>query len=79
MLHKVFFSVWFVTLYLFIYAGLIQFDQTIGYGVIMLLFSPLLICWMVYTVLKYGKFEGPELGDEEFGYQDKSKDKLGVF
>jgi hypothetical protein len=34
---------------------------------------------MVYTVLKHGKYDGPELGDDEFGYCDKNKDELGVF
>jgi hypothetical protein len=79
MLRNDFFSVCFVTVYLFIYIGPPQFEPAITYCIIMLLFSPILICWMVFTVLKYGKYEGPELGYEEFGYQDKSKDELGIF
>jgi len=35
--------------------------------------------WTIYTVLKYGKYNGSELGDEEFGYKDKAKDDLRVF
>ena len=78
MLHNATFSVWFATIYLFIYWQLLQFENTKDYGIIMFLFSPFVVCWMVYTVLKHGKYSGPELGDQEFGYQDKQKDELGV-
>ena len=73
------FAVGFVTVYLLVYIELLQFENMEIYGFAMLLFAPFLICWMVYTVLKYGKYSGPELGEEEFGYQDKQKDQLGVF
>lgn len=67
-----------VTIYLAVYCTLIQFDASRNYGLMMLLCSPVFIVWMVVTVLKYGKYKGRELGDDEFGYQDKSKDELGV-
>ena len=73
------FAVGFATSYLFIYLLLLQFESSIPYPFILLLFSPFLICWMVYIVLKHGKYDGPELGKYEFGYQDKHKDELGVF
>jgi len=79
MLRKDIFSVYAVTFYLFVYSILLQFATTVGYGIIMLSFSPLLVCWMVYSVLKHGKYNGKELGDDEFGYQDKTKADLGVF
>lgn len=79
MLQKDVFAAVFVTLYLVIYVVLLQFDTTQFYGFRMLIFSPLLLCWMVYTVLKHGKYKGQELGEEEFGYQDKAKSELGVF
>lgn len=79
MLHNDKFSITVVTLYLIIYVVLLQFDSTRNVGFIMLLFAPFLLCWMVYTILKFGKYTGPELGKEEFGYQDRSKDELGVF
>ena len=42
--------------------------------------GPLLIVWMVYSVLKFGKYKGTDLKEnEEWGYADKSKDDLGVF
>lgn len=42
--------------------------------------SPFLICWMVYSVIRFGKYKGRELiKDEEWGYADKSKDELKTF
>ena len=42
--------------------------------------SPFLLIWIAYSILKYGKFEGKELKDnEEWGYADKDKNELGVF
>lgn len=79
MLRNDTFSVVFVTLYVFIYCVLLQFDSTLSFAIGMLLFSPFLIFWMVYTVLKYGKYNGKTLGNDEFGYHDKNKDELGVF
>ncbi|MDO9188115.1 MAG: hypothetical protein Q7W13_19065 [Bacteroidia bacterium] len=79
MLRNDTFSIVFVTLYVFIYCVLLQFESTLSFAIGMLLFSPFLIFWMVYTILKYGKYNGKGLGDDEFGYQDKNKDELGVF
>lgn len=73
MMRRDMLSVGGVTAYLFIYVTLLQFESTRAYGFLMLLFAPLLLCWMVYSVLKYGKYNGRELGHEEFGYQDKPK------
>ena len=42
--------------------------------------SPLFILWMVYGILRFGKYMGKDLSaNDEFGYADKSKEKLGVF
>jgi hypothetical protein len=68
-----------VTAYLIFYIALLQNENTRGYALLMLAFSPLLIIGMAYVVLKYGKYDGPELGNDEFGYQDKDKDDLGIF
>jgi hypothetical protein len=73
------FSIGLVTFYLLIYYEMMLFEATTGYAMVMLLLSPLLLCWMVFTVLKYGKDKSIELGDDEFGYQDKRKEELGVF
>jgi hypothetical protein len=68
-----------VTLYFVIYLILLQFESTQTYGFLMLSVAPFLLVWMAYTILKYGRYNGPELGNEEFGYQDKSKDQLKTF
>jgi hypothetical protein len=33
--------------------------------------SPFLVIWMAYTIMKYGKYSGPDLDDKEWGYQDE--------
>ena len=51
-------------------------------GLTSLLFTtfPFLLVWIVYSILRYGKFEGKELGEkEEWGYTDKNKNELGIF
>ena len=79
MLCKDIVSVSLATFYLFIYWELLQFENTRDYAIVMFLISPLVILWMVFTVLKNGKYNGPQLEDKEFGYQDKGKDELGMF
>lgn len=79
MVPKDILAVCLATVYLLVYCVLLQFNHTRNFGIGMFLFSPVLMGWTAYTVLKYGKYNGPELGDEEFGYQDKVKDDLGVF
>lgn len=68
-----------VTVYMLIYIALLQEEGTRDYAFLMLLISPLLFVCMLFTILKYGKFSGRELGNDEFGYQDKMKDELGMF
>jgi hypothetical protein len=64
-----------VSIYLLGYCILLQFGQTRIYAYLMLGFAPILLIWMVYVVLKKGKYNGPELGKNEFGYVDKQKDE----
>ncbi len=38
--------------------------------------SPFVVVWMAVTIMKYGKYNGHELGEnEEWGYQDVNKRK----
>jgi len=60
-----------VTLYLLIYCQLLWFEKTQVIALIMLTFSPIMIIWMVYMVIRYGTYNGPKLDKEHFGYQDK--------
>ncbi|MDB5119279.1 MAG: hypothetical protein JWN56_497 [Sphingobacteriales bacterium] len=43
----------------------------------MFLFSPLVVLYMVYSVIRYGKYTGKELMEnEEWGYEDMDKEQL---
>ncbi len=80
MLRNAIFSTVVVTIYLVSYCIMLQFESTRDYAVAMFFLSPIIVCWMVYTVIRYGKYNGRELAkDDEFGYQDKNKEELGVF
>lgn len=80
MLRSPRFVVIFVTAYLVVYTMLFHAGASFNILGTMFLLSPVLVIWMVYTVLKYGKFEGKELKEgEEWGYSDRSKETLGVF
>ncbi|MFY8003589.1 MAG: hypothetical protein ACOVNR_02055 [Chitinophagaceae bacterium] len=69
-----------VTIYLVIYTMLHQAGASVTIISALFIFSPFLVAWMVYTILKKGHYPGKELAkDEEFGYQDKEKDSLGIF
>ena len=69
-----------VTIYLVIYT---IFTVTgVDSRIIMLMYmcSPLLLLYMVYTVLKHGEPPQKELEEnEEWGYADVEKKDLGVF
>lgn len=72
MFTKASFSIIFTTAYLVIYCILLQVASLQGLAVGMFLISPFVLCWMVYVVLKYGRFTGRELAEgEEFGYEDR--------
>jgi hypothetical protein len=69
-----------VTIYLIVYTLLHQAGASLTLLGILFLLSPFLVVWMAYTILRYGSYHGKELGEEEeWGYQDKNKDDLGVF
>lgn len=68
------------SIYLLVYIILLHSDAPIQLTSVLFFFSPILVIYMVYTVLRFGKFNGKELApDEEFGYQDKMKEDLGTF
>jgi hypothetical protein len=61
--------VWIVTAWLVIYCILMQFPSTVDFAIAMWMISPFMVVWMVYSVLRFGSYKGPELGEKEFGYQ----------
>ncbi|MVT08299.1 hypothetical protein [Chitinophaga tropicalis] len=72
MLRNSKFSIIAVTTYLLVYCVLLQIERTQSVAVLMFVISPVPLIWMVYTILKYGKYNGRELAEnEEYGYQDR--------
>jgi hypothetical protein len=60
-----------------IYSGLGIASPLGGY---LLAIGPVLLIWVVYNVIRHGKYEGKELDPgEEWGYADKKKEELGIF
>jgi hypothetical protein len=62
------FPVYFTTAYLIVYVLLAQVQQTAFLIPWMFIFSPFLVCWMVYCILKHGE-ESSKTFDESF-YED---------
>ncbi|MGE5108262.1 MAG: hypothetical protein ACM3H8_12000 [Sphingobacteriales bacterium] len=80
MFKKPAFAVAVTTLAVILYNILPQFSVNSNIAAFIFIASPFLMLWMVLTILKHGKYDGKELDDkEEWGYQDKSRDQLGMF
>lgn len=78
-MNKAIFSVKAVTAYLMIYVSLINLDVSLEVPFYMLIASPVLLFWMIYTVLK-DQFKYPDLEkDKEWAYRDKAREDLDVF
>lgn len=74
------FAITVATVYLLIYVWLIQIDFNHAFIFLLFSLSPVVLIYMVYQILKNGKYNGPSLApDESFGYQDVDKNKLGAF
>ena len=44
------------------------------------LFSPIVVLYLVYSVLRYGVYSGKELDkDAEWGYEDVDREELGTW
>jgi len=55
-----------------VYVAFVSFDIYLSIAFIILLASPILLIYMVYSILKHGAFFGKELEDgQEFGYLDR--------
>ena len=78
MFRKPIFAVSAVSTILLVYCVLLNINvpQSLCYFIFSI--SPFLLIWLAYTVLRFGIYEGKNLDEEEWGYQDKSKDELWV-
>jgi predicted membrane chloride channel (bestrophin family) len=80
MFRKPSFAVAVVSAILIIYCILINFEISLSIGYLIFGISPFLLIWLAYTIIRHGEYNGKELAeDEEWGYQDKNKEELGVF
>lgn len=76
MLRNTAFVTTFVTVYLVIYTNLLHTGASDNLTTLLFALSPFLVVWMAVTIMKYGKYTGAELKeDEEWGYQDVDKRK----
>lgn len=74
MLRNPAFATTFGTVYLVLYTHLLLTGAPDYIVNILFALSPFCVVWMAITIMKYGKYTGPELkDDEEWGYQDVSK------
>ena len=66
----------YLVLYYILFQAAVREDIIIG----MFIASPFLVIWMAVTILKYGKYNGRELSEnEDWGYQDRDNDSLDIF
>jgi hypothetical protein len=80
MFRKPAFSITLTSIYLLVYLILLQVAVPLQLMLLLLAVSPFLLLWMFYTVLRYGKYTGTELkDDQEWGYEDRSKGDLATF
>jgi len=76
MLRSPAFATTFGTVYLVLYLYFILTGAPDGIVNLLFAFSPFVVIRMAVTIIKYGKYNGPELGEnEEWGYQDVDKRK----
>jgi hypothetical protein len=67
----------FATIYLLAYVVLLQYNLASDVTWIMLFLSPVLLVSLAYSIIRYGKYSGKELDEnQEWGYQDRP-DKKG--
>ena len=77
MLRKPNFAVATASIILFIYCLLVLRNSPIAYFIFSI--SPVLVLWVAYSIIRFGVFRSKELKeDEEWGYDDKNKEELGV-
>jgi hypothetical protein len=70
------FAVVTVSIILIVYCVLLITNAPLSISYFIFSISPFLLIWLAYTVLRFGIYQGTDLGEEEWGYQDKSKDDL---
>jgi hypothetical protein len=78
MFRKPIFAVITISVILIAYCVLLNTNAPLSLSYFIFSISPFLLLWLVYAVLRFGTYVGKDLDEEEWGYQDKNKDELGV-
>jgi hypothetical protein len=76
MLRKPSFAVIIASLYLLTYYVIFQFGQDFRVLLWMFIGAPFMLGWLAYIIIRFGKYEGRELNEEEWGYGDKERSDL---
>lgn len=80
MLRKPSFAVIIASLYLVAYYVMHSVGGDYRYVIWMFMGAPFVLGWMAYVIIRYGKYNGAELKEnEEWGYSDKDRDSPGLF
>jgi len=67
------------TVYILLYCFCLQNEEKLNIAFLLFSLFPIIIIWVTLTIIKFSSYEGRELNDEEWGYQDKEKEDLGRF
>lgn len=66
----------FASIYLLLYVVLLQFEAANNIASVLFFFSPLVLLFLAYSILRYGTYNGKEFTEtDEWGYQDKHAEK----
>lgn len=76
MFRKPAFVVITVSIILIVYCVSLNTSAFLPVGYFIFSISPFFLGWLTYTILRFGKYEGKELNEEEWGYQDRNRDGL---
>ena len=67
------------SMYLLVFLVLLQLGYS-SISWILFLLSPFLLLYLIYSIIRYGKYTGKELSEgEEWGYEDADRKKLGTW
>jgi hypothetical protein len=67
------------SIYLVIYCICLSSESLYSFAWLLFALYPLLLLWIIFSILRPGDYQVKELDGEEFGYGDKPKDLLGMF
>ena len=77
MLRKPSVAVVIATVYLLVYYMIFYFGKDLQPVLWMFMGAPFVLGWLAYTIIRYGKYNGRELNEnEEWGYSDKERSAL---